>query len=63
MPLLSNKCTLQDLIRRARALVQPNKHPKTAAALDELQIAVTWADQIARCPFVFGLSQFSISSN
>ena len=40
---------LQDLITRVRSLVEPNRHPKTAEALDQLQIAVkSWADQIAR---------------
>ena len=40
---------LQDLIRRVRSLVEPNRHPKTADALDQLKIAMkSWADQIAR---------------
>ena len=46
---------IQDLIRRVRSLVERNQHPKTADALDELEIAVkSWADQIAR--FVLCLS-------
>ena len=41
--------TLLDLVRRVRSILKPNKHPKTAAALDQLENAVkSWADQIAR---------------
>ena len=38
-----------ELIARVRSHIVPDKHPQTAAALDQLVIAVkSWADQSAR---------------
>ena len=43
--------TWKDLFTRMRSTINPDKHPRTAAALDELRIAVTlWADQSPAMP-------------
>ena len=42
---------LASLFARLRSGIDPDKHPRTAAALDELRIAVTlWADQSPAMP-------------
>ena len=43
--------TWKDLFTRMRSTINPDKHPRTAAALEELQIAVKfWADQSPGMP-------------